>query len=443
MLFDVNFVCLEVMGMQMDIKLHYGKGFVSFSVPEGRVADVIVPWGSEDRSDNQEIVRNAVSCADIDGFRGAVSGKRICVLVADGSRDMPIGDILSELNSFLVDSAFVRFMICTGTHDCDTEGNRRVTELLEKAAVESGLGDFDVCVHDCLADEFVSLGVTARGTKIEYNCKIDDFDVFLVLSDVKFHYFAGYSNPVKYFIPGVGSYAAVEGNHSLALDERSAFGVHPWHSDAARRGNPLAADQLECMERIVGGRSVFAFVTISSSSKMQWAGFGDAKTVSRAAFDVADQRNMRKVEPVKYLIVSPGGDPNDVDLYISQRALELTKQAVLAGGEVLFVSACPDGVGSERTLENFYNRLTLPLDEIFESIKSEYRLFSHKPYKFAEMIRRLSKIWVYSQMPDDVVEAGHMYPAGNIQDIVDKWVASDPNARIMIVDGANKIGISN
>jgi nickel-dependent lactate racemase len=141
------------------------------------------------------------------------------------------------------------------------------------------------------------------------------------------------------------------------------------------------------------------------------------------------------------LIVSPGGLPNDVDLYISQRALELTKEAVVDGGEVLFVSACVKGIGDEGTMENFYDRLTQPIEDILGSVPGEYRLFSHKPYKFAQMIRRLGRIWVYSEIADELLTAAHLYPTHDAQSVVDGWVAADPNVQITIVDGANKIAL--
>jgi nickel-dependent lactate racemase len=141
------------------------------------------------------------------------------------------------------------------------------------------------------------------------------------------------------------------------------------------------------------------------------------------------------------LIVSPGGLPNDIDLYIAQRALELTKSAVTDGGQILFLAACPNGVGEKKTMENFYDRLTAPIDRILKSIESEYKLYSHKPYKFAQMIRRLRRISIHSQMPDNLVEAAHLYPAHDPQAVVDDWLTEQPDAKIIVVDGANKIAL--
>ena len=200
-------------------------------------------------------------------------------------------------------------------------------------------------------------------------------------------------------------------------------------------------DQLEGMKLITGDRKVHAFVTISASGRIQWAGFGSAEDVCQRAFDESDKLNATTVKPVDRLIVSPGGLPNDVDLYIAQRALELTKAAVTDGGEVLFLAACPKGVGEQHTRKNFYDRLVKPISEILDSIESKYALYSHKPYKFAVMIENLRRLWIYSEIPDDMIEAAHLYPTNSPQAVIDAWLTEDPDTKIMIVDGANKIAI--
>jgi hypothetical protein len=78
---------------------------------------------------------------------------------------------------------------------------------------------------------------------------------------------------------------------------------------------------------------------------------------------------------------------------------------------------------------------------VLKSIECEYRLFSHKAYKFAQLIQRLRRIWVYSQIPDKAVEAVHLDFTHEPQAVVDKWLAETPDARITVVDGANKIAL--
>ena len=425
----------------MKVDIHYGDSIVSLQIPEANVEHIIRPWQDEEEADNQAILRQAMAGPEVEQFRNKIAGRRLCVLLDDGTRDEPFEDIFEQLLAALRTSSFVRFLICTGTHEPATPLNGRITAQVEKAADKAGIGNFEIHAHDCERDEFAEVGVTSRGTEIICNVLADDADVFLVLSDVKVHYFAGYSNPIKNFVPGICAFRTAEQNHSLALDDKSTFGIHPWQPDSARRNNPLASDQFEGMRLIVKERPVFTLVTITTSGQIRWARFGPVESISAKAFAIVDQRNTHTVTPAGRLIVSPGGLPNDIDLYIAQRALELTKDAVTDGGEILFLAACPNGVGETKTMENFYHRLTAPIDEIFNSIESEYKLYSHKPYKFARLIRRLRRIHICSQIPDDLVRAAHLHPAHEPQAVVDEWLTEQPDARITIVDGANKIAL--
>ena len=429
----------------MKVEVSYGDGIVSLSIPDANLERVIRPWQDEAKADGA--VRHfaglprAMAGPDAKCFQAEIAGKRLCVLLDDATRDEPFEPIFKQLFVLLTRASFVHFLICTGTHEPDTPGNSRIKEQITQAAGAAGLARFEMRVHDCEHGEFVHAGTTARGTEVIYNALADQADAFLVLSDVKVHYFAGYSNPVKNFLPGICAFATTERNHSLALDEKSTFGTHPWHKDRRRRSNPLAEDQLDGMKLIVKDRPVFTLITITTAGLIRWVRLGPVKSVSAEAFATVDQRNTHTVTPVGRLIVSPGGLPNDIDLYIAQRALELTRSAVTDNGEILFLAACPGGVGEKKTLENFYNLLTAPIEQILQSIERQYKLYSHKPYKFARMIRRLRCIWVHSQMPDDMLTAAHLHPAHDPQAVVDGWLAEQPDAKIMVVDGANKIAL--
>jgi nickel-dependent lactate racemase len=424
----------------MRIDLHYGTGVVSLRVPDKNVQEIIRPWQGEQTQDAVAGLRETVA-GHAGAFQDDVAGKRVCVLVDDGSRDEPLADVLPHLCGVLRRTASVQFLICTGTHNADTPKNRQIRREIEKACRDAGLNLTRVHAHDCKADEVRDVGSTSRGTRVLVNVLADEADVFLVVSDVKVHYFAGYSNPVKNFVPGISAFRTVEQNHSLALLEESTHGAHPWHPDPERRDNPLAEDQVEGMELIARGRPIYALVMISAAARLIWARFGPVQETSAESFLVTDERNIRAVTPAARVVVSPGGLSNDEDLYTAQRALELTRAAVTNGGEVLFLAACPNGIGEPQTLANFYNRLTVPLEEVIQSIRQDYVLYSHKPYKFAVMIRRLRRIWMHTQIPDHLIEAAHLYPTHAPQAIVDGWLAEQPDAGIIFVDGANKVAL--
>jgi len=425
----------------MKVELHYGTKLLSLQIPRENIEQFIQPWQDQAADDNAVLLSRVMTDEETEDFQKEIAGRRLCILTEDCTRDAPLDDILEQLCGLLPACSQVLFIICTGTHETDTAQNNQIKEQIKKSVLKAGIENYHIHTHDCQQDEFIKAGSTTRGTEVLFNALADDAEVFLVLSDMKTHYFSGYSNPIKNFVPGICAYRTTEQNHSLALDEDSTFGLHPWHSDQRRTGNPVAADQLEGMKLIVRSRPVYALATISASRKIQWARLGPVEPVTKEAFDKIDSRNTHTVKPVPRLIVSPGGFPNDTSLYIAQRALELTKNAITKGGEVLFLAACQNGIGEERTMENFYNRLTDPIEQILKSILAEYKLYTHKPYKFAQMIQKLRRIWIHSQIPDELLEAAHLFPTDQPQSIVDNWLAEEPDTKIIIVDGANKIAL--
>jgi nickel-dependent lactate racemase len=422
----------------MKIEISYGKDKLGFDIPERNLAAVIRPGKSQPPLTDAQLaalLRN-------DNFARAVRDKYLCILLPDGTRDLPIETVLRELVDILKLPARIRFIICTGTHNAKTRQNDALCEKINSLMNAGAIKHFDIVAHDCEKAEFINAGTTRRQTPILYNAAIKDAEIFLALSDVKHHYFAGYSNPVKNIVPGVCAYKTVEKNHSLALDDNSRFGTHPWHLNKDLRTNPLAADQLEAMDKIIGTREFWAVAMISSNNKIKWLQFGKAKDVSASAFEKADEWNVYNVQPVERMIVSCGSSPNDIDLYIAQRALELTKQAILDGGEIIFAAECEQGVGAERTLPHFWNLLIRPLDEIFTKVKNEpYKLFSHKPLRFAQMIERLRRIWLYSKLPNEMTKAAHLHPAEDIQTIINNWLKEKPDVKILVVDSANKLAL--
>jgi hypothetical protein len=48
---------------------------------------------------------------------------------------------------------------------------------------------------------------------------------------------------------------------------------------------------------------------------------------------------------------------------------------------------------------------------------------------------------MHTQIPDPLIEAAHLYPTHDPQTIVDGWLAEQSEARIIFVDGANKVAL--
>jgi len=414
---------------------------VKLSIPENNLAGIIAPKKLKPKPDLLDELNRVLDNPHGPLLKELAKSKSVCVFVEDHTRDAPHWELVSSIVHRLVDANKVQFIITTGSHVVNHPANIEIVNFIKRIADDSRLSNYDVDIHDCHAEDMVDLGKTSRDTPIIVNSKAVRHDVYVSLSDMKAHYFAGYSNVVKNFLPGVCGFDTIEANHAMALDPRSTFGVHPFHSDEKYRDNPLADDMKEGMETIVGKGTVFLLAVVTDSGKLMWADAGKIEPVSAGAMDFLDDSASFTITPTSRIIVSPGGYPQDKSLYHSQRAIELTKNAVLDGGQILFLAECKDGIAPEKAIENFYNRLILPLDDVIESISGKYHLYEHKAYKFAELMKRVSKILMYSDLDTETIEAAHMEKVTDPQKIVDEWIAEDPDVKIMVLDKGNKIAV--
>ena len=116
---------------------------------------------------------------------------------------------------------------------------------------------------------------------------------------MKAHYFAGYSNVVKNFLPGVCGFPTIEANHSWALNPKSTFGIHPFHPDETRRDNPLADDMREAMEMIVKDSKIFLLALVTERRRLVWAGAGHHEPVTADGMMVVDVQTEEEFVPGK------------------------------------------------------------------------------------------------------------------------------------------------
>ena len=425
----------------MDVHVTYGDGSIKLRIPDKNLTGVVKPKPSKTTADVQTGIERVLDNPHGPTLADLSRSKSVCVLVEDHTRDAPHWAMISAVVPRLADANRIQFIITTGSHEVNHPGNLEIVEMIKRAAEDAKLIGYDVVIHDCKSPDMVDLGKTTRGTPVIINTAAVGHDVYVSLSDMKAHYFAGYSNVVKNFLPGVCGFATIEANHSLALNQRSTFGVHPFHPDESRRDNPLADDMREAMELITRDAKIFLVGIISSDRKLVWADAGHPEPVTARGMELLDEMSSFTVTPQTRIVVSPGGYPQDKSLYHAQRAIELTKNAVVDGGQILFLAECRDGVAPESAIENFYNKLTAPLDDVIKSISGEYHLYEHKAYKFAELLNRVSRVRLYSKLDQETVEAAHLESVEDPQAVIDEWIKENPDVKILVLDKGNKIAV--
>lgn len=439
--------CLKESNAYMKLSLRYGKDRLQLSARDEFIARHVDLTNSSARSSAEkngdervEVALTELANAD---FVDVLAGKHLGLLISDATRLELRATVLEPLFARLHAAKLVTVYLCTGTHDPNMPENVALAAQINTLATACD-AKVRVVVHDARQCEFKHFGTTTRGTSVEIAASADECDLFLVVSDLKAHYFAGYSNPIKNYLPGIASVAAVRANHAFALHKQASCGRHPWHPDPARRQNPIAEDMLEALQLFVGERPHFALCTLTGSAGIEWAGGGRTQEVTARGLTMVDERRMIEVRPERYLIVSAGGHPLDESLYTAQRALELTRAGVKPGGEVLFLAECANGIGPPSARANFFERLQPPLEDVLRGLEEKYVLYSHKAWKFADYLTGVERVSLLSSLPRAEVESIHLTPvdAAGAQAVLDRWQReANPEDRVLVVDDASKLAL--
>jgi nickel-dependent lactate racemase len=421
-------------------KLPYGNGNIEIHIPEKNIAHYIDLKPESSHGNNMDKLNRIISSSD-PSLNELVKNKRVGVILSDYTRKICFREVIHSLFQYLKGASSIKIFIATGTHEGETDGNYHLVDIIKNAGKKFQLALDRVIIHNCHSADFYFAGTTSNQNKVYVHSQVKDLDLFVTHSEMKNHYFAGYSNALKNFLPGICKYETIERNHALALKPASTFGHHPLHPVKNRRDNPLAQDIFEGYRLITGGRSVYLLATITKQAQIIWAGAGLLEKVTPKAISQVDRLMSVKVVPADHMVVSCGGYPDDESLYIAQRALELTKHGIKKNGDILFLAACINGIGSKRAIKNFYDPLRNSLDQVLQANQDHYIMFSHKAYKFARLIQQTRNIYVYSNLPVEQIRAIHLTPIKNIQEIIDFWLKENPQVKMNIFPEGNKFAI--
>lgn len=400
----------------MHVTLPYGQTHLTLDLPDA-YADVL-----EGRRMAIDPVRLALA-APIGSapLRMLVSpGQKITILASDVTRPCPtaqlLAAVLEELAAGGASRADVTVVFGLGTHRTQTPD--------EQARL---LGDLygQVRCLDSTSAAMVPVGVTRRGTPIEVCEPVVLADVRIALGVVEYHYFAGYSGGAKALVPGVCSAATIRHNHAMMVDPQARAGI--------LEGNPVRED-IEEGAALVG--IDFILNVIMDEGQVVLAAAGHPVHAHRWACQAVDYLS---AVPLKHLadivVVSAGGFPKDINLYQAQKALESAAAAVRAGGVIIWVAECREGLGNS-TFEQWM--VGASPAAIMQRIRQEFVIGGHKAAAIAAIQQRVS-IFLVSSLPAALVRDCGMAPYADVAAaLASARLACGPLARIVVIpEGAS------
>jgi len=402
----------------IDFSVPYGHAQLSGQVPEASYLGAFLPQEEEAVADEQQLLRQALE-SPIGSPRLrelARAGQKVAVVTSDMTRPCPsdklLPPVLAELNAAGVPDADITVIVALGLHRAQT------AEELDQMLGPQMCRRVRVLNHD--PEQVVRLGVTSRGTPVEFFRPLVEADLRVCLGNLEFHYFAGFSGGAKAILPGCASKATVNANHALMVQPGAVAG--------RIEGNPVRADIEEGVAML--GADFILNVVVDGHHRITGAVAGHAEKAHRQGCELVAQRGSVPIPQLaEVVVVSAGGYPKDVNMYQAQKALDNAVHAVREGGVIIWVAECVEGLGG-KTFESWLREVGQP-DKVLERIQREFVLGGHKAAAIAAVLKRAS-VYLVSRLGKEVLEGSGLVPFVSLDEALKAALKkTGPQARVL------------
>ena len=272
--------------------------------------------------------------------------QRVLVLVPDGTRSMPLGELFALVHDALVGRvAALDVLVALGTHPAMpmpaierhfglpagtwAERYPTVTVSNHEWWLASAFADLGAVPADEVAA--LSGGLLAEDVPVRVNRKVTEYDACLVLGPVFPHEVVGYSGGDKYFFPGVAGPEVIDASHWLGALITSTEII-------GRRGiTPVRELIHRAAARIPSRRLCVAVVVAPETKKLHGLYVGDTHAAWAAAADLSSQVHVRYVERPFRRVVSVVPSMYD-DMWTAAKGMYKVEPVVADGGEVIVLA---------------------------------------------------------------------------------------------------------
>jgi nickel-dependent lactate racemase len=373
----------------VDAWLPYGKSEVCVRIPTrnflGSIEPREKPGVSDPRAEIEKALKEPIGSKRLSEI--AKPESRVAIIVDDATRPAPsslmVPLILDELGAAGVKDENVKIIFACGTHRAVK--HEEAVGLLGEAV----LSRVKTLSHDCKAQDFVYVGTTQKhGTRVYLNRAFTEADVRVLTGDVCFHYYAGYGGGRKSVLPGIAGEETIKHNHVMLLGPNARVGV--------LNGNPVHEDMVEAVR--MAKVDFVLNVVINSKREVVGAFAGDCEQVFSEGVKVVDEMYRVQVDRrADIVVVSPGGDPADVNLFQAYKGVDNALEIVKRGGVIILVAELPEGHGNQ----DFFDWMVKfdDLKAVEKEIKRNFVIGGYKAYFYMKAMQK-AQIILVSSMPD-------------------------------------------
>lgn len=389
----------------MEFKCKYGKKEILFHVDDSYRPKELRPKECPEAESEEAEVREAL--VHPIGSRKLSEivkpGEKIAIITSDVTRPMPshivLPCVVEELEKAGCRDEDVTVIFGLGSH-------RKLTEEEMKRLAGEDIYRRIRCINSDPGD-CIHLGTCPNGTSVDIFSEAVRADRRILLGNVEFHYFAGYSGGMKALMPGAASLEAIQSNHRNMVRP----GAYAGNLD----GNPVRED----IEKTFDFCPVdfIVNVVLDDHKKIAFAAAGDRIRAHRAACRFLDGLYKIRIDhPAEVVIVSTGGYPKDINLYQAQKSIDNAKHAVKEGGIMVVAAACTEGCGSD-VFRKWIEQYDTPDDRI-RAIHEHFELGGHKSAALA-LVQKKCTVYLVTDMEEAMVRKANMVPFRDLQTAVD------------------------
>ncbi|KIX15650.1 nickel-dependent lactate racemase [Dethiosulfatarculus sandiegensis] len=326
-----------------EFTLRYGKGDVSFEIPEENLLYELVGNNIEPPADLAQVYKDSLeNPIDSPPLSQIVKpGETVAITVSDITRQwqrhgetLPI--LLNALNSYGVPDENITIIIAVGAHRGNTE-----SEFVELCGQEA-CDRVKVVNHNAWdTDNMVYLGTTSRGTEVSVNRIIAEADRVILTGGVIYHYMVGYGGGRKSIMPGISSLKTIQQSHTWALNSVVGKGSNPICANKITRGNPAHDDMMDVASFVNPDFIINVVPNLDGDVCGIFA--GNWVSAWRDACDLVDKIFGVEIEAQADIVISTaGGYPKDINLYQTQKTIDNAVYAMKPGGVCVILAECPD-----------------------------------------------------------------------------------------------------
>jgi nickel-dependent lactate racemase len=414
----------------MEVTLKYGKGTQTAVIPDGNYIGELnvatdLPGAEDPYAEVMRSIREPIGTAPL---RELVQGaKTVAIVVNDHTRKTPtrliLPPVLDELNEAGIPDSAVTVIFGCGTH-------RDVTpEEADHLLGSHCCGRVRYENHEHKADDLVDLGDNGRGNNVLINRTFVTADFRILIGDIEFHYYAGYSGGRKSVLPAVAGDRTIQHNHAQLL--------HPNASTGNLVDNPIHEDMVATARL---AKADFIVNTVNNTKREIVKSFaGDLEKAHLEGVKMVD--SMYKVTipaQADIVVVSSGGAPKDIDIYQGTKSVDNALRAVRKGGALVALLEAPEGLGHQ--VFDSWIREYGTVEELEDQVKHAFRLGGHKAY-YIRKYNAHAKVFLVTSLDQDMVEGvlGLAKPA-DFQEAID--MAFDHvghDAKVLVIPVGDKI----